>query len=48
MGQKIEIEVELTANHWGTFVLKLCPTNHHKIEATQDCLDGLVYIHIYS
>ncbi|XP_026481801.1 uncharacterized protein LOC113388983 [Ctenocephalides felis] len=40
MGQKIEIEVELTANHWGTFVLKLCPTNHHKIEATQECLDG--------
>ncbi|XP_069365830.1 uncharacterized protein [Maniola hyperantus] len=39
VGQEIEIEVELTANHLGTFVLKLCPNNNPKQEATQECFD---------
>ncbi|XP_026747702.1 uncharacterized protein LOC113508792 isoform X1 [Trichoplusia ni] len=39
VGQEIEVEVELTANHLGTFVMKLCPNNNPKQEATQDCFD---------
>ncbi|KAI5721487.1 hypothetical protein M8J77_021439 [Diaphorina citri] len=38
-GQDIEVEIELTANHKGTFVLKLCPNNNFKYEATQECFD---------
>ncbi|XP_037869384.1 uncharacterized protein LOC101735378 isoform X2 [Bombyx mori] len=39
VGQEIEVEVELTANHLGTFVMKLCPNNNPKQEATQECFD---------
>ncbi|XP_049867524.1 uncharacterized protein LOC126367815 isoform X1 [Pectinophora gossypiella] len=39
VGQEIEIEVELTANHLGTFVMKLCPNNNPNQEATQECFD---------
>nr|XP_032514134.1 uncharacterized protein LOC116767768 isoform X1 [Danaus plexippus plexippus] len=39
VGQEIEVEVELTANHLGAFVLKLCPNNNPNQEATQECFD---------
>ncbi|XP_045533474.1 uncharacterized protein LOC123720762 isoform X3 [Pieris brassicae] len=39
VGQEIEVEIELTANHLGTFVMKLCPNNNPKQEATQECFD---------
>ncbi|XP_046618098.1 uncharacterized protein LOC124304106 [Neodiprion virginianus] len=39
VGQEIEIEIELTANHWGRFELYLCPNNNPNSEATQECFD---------
>ncbi|XP_048479610.1 uncharacterized protein LOC105381531 isoform X2 [Plutella xylostella] len=39
VGQEIEVEVELTANHLGTFVIKLCPNNNPRQEASQECFD---------
>ncbi|XP_023723964.1 uncharacterized protein LOC111873457 [Cryptotermes secundus] len=38
-GQDIDVEVELTANHWGRFEMFLCPNNNPKYEATQSCFD---------
>lgn len=35
VGQDIDIEVELTANHYGRFQILLCPNNNPAIEATQ-------------
>ena len=37
--QQIEVEVELTTNHWGWFELKLCPVNDKKVIETQKCMD---------
>jgi len=39
MGQDVEVDIELTTNHWGYFELKLCPLNHHGKIATQECMD---------
>ncbi|XP_075218163.1 uncharacterized protein LOC142322953 [Lycorma delicatula] len=39
VGQNIDVEIELTANHWGRFELFLCPNNNPRYEATQSCLD---------
>lgn len=39
MGQVVNMEVELTANHKGHFMLKVCPVAAGRREATQDCLD---------
>ncbi|XP_059483213.1 uncharacterized protein LOC132201236 [Neocloeon triangulifer] len=39
VGQDIEVEIDLTANHWGRFELKLCPVNNARLEATQECFD---------
>jgi hypothetical protein len=39
MGQEIDVEVELTANHYGRFELYLCPNNNPRVEATQECFD---------
>ncbi|XP_037091388.1 uncharacterized protein LOC119111687 [Pollicipes pollicipes] len=38
-GQIIDIEVELTANHKGNFVIRLCPHNNDKKTVTQECLN---------
>lgn len=35
----MEVEIDLTANHYGIFELKLCPNNNPRSEATQDCFD---------
>jgi len=39
MGQTIDIEIDISANHWGHFELKLCPTNGKTHLATQECFD---------
>merc|ERR1712107_31346 len=39
MGQTIDIEIDISANHWGHFELKLCPTNGKNHLATQECFD---------
>lgn len=39
VGQEIDIEVELTANHYGHFEIKICPNNNPAQEATQECFD---------
>ncbi|XP_037094711.1 uncharacterized protein LOC119114809 [Pollicipes pollicipes] len=38
-GQLVDIEVELTANHMGNFVIRLCPHNNDKTTITQECLN---------
>ncbi|CAO1392248.1 unnamed protein product [Diamesa hyperborea] len=38
-GQEVEVEVELTANHYGRFEMFLCPNNNPRYEATQECFD---------
>ncbi|XP_025837511.1 uncharacterized protein LOC112906793 [Agrilus planipennis] len=38
-GQEINIEVELTTNHYGRFEINLCPNNDPYKEVTQECLD---------
>ncbi|KAF4527854.1 hypothetical protein B566_EDAN016499 [Ephemera danica] len=39
VGQDIDVEVELTANHWGRFEIKLCPTNDANRQSSQECFD---------
>ncbi|XP_012258067.2 uncharacterized protein LOC105687198 isoform X2 [Athalia rosae] len=39
VGQEIDVEVELTANHWGRFEMYLCPHNNPSSEASQECFD---------
>lgn len=39
VGQTIDIEIELTANHYGKFEFYLCPNNNPSQEATQECFD---------
>lgn len=39
VGQEIDIEVELTANHYGRFEIFLCPNNNPNQGATQECFN---------
>jgi len=39
MGQTIDIEIDISANHWGHFELKICPVDGKNDVATQDCFD---------
>merc|ERR1711872_656376 len=39
MGQTIDIEIDISANHWGHFELKICPVDGKKSVATQECFD---------
>jgi hypothetical protein len=36
----MDIEIELTTNHYGWFELKLCPTNDKLKLETQECMDA--------
>ncbi|XP_065155631.1 uncharacterized protein [Atheta coriaria] len=38
VGQSVDIEIELTANHYGRFEIFLCPNNNAAQEATTECL----------
>ena len=33
--QTVDIEIDISANHWGHFELKLCPVSGKTEEATQ-------------
>lgn len=37
--QEVDVEIELTANHYGSFEMFLCPNNNPRLEATQECFD---------
>lgn len=39
VGQDIDVEIELTANHLGRFEMYLCPNNNPRNVATQECFD---------
>lgn len=39
MGQTIDIEVDINANHWGYFELKICPVDGKRQPPTQECFD---------
>merc|ERR1712098_378762 len=39
MGQTIDIEIDISAHHWGHFELKICPVDGKKSVATQECFD---------
>ncbi|CAG0892303.1 unnamed protein product [Cyprideis torosa] len=38
-GQVIEALIDITANHLGYFVFRLCPVINEDVEVTQECLD---------
>ena len=38
-GQIVEVIVEVTANHLGTFTFRLCPVPDPQQDPSQDCLD---------
>ena len=38
-GDTLDIEVEIVSNHWGFFVLKVCPMTEPGEIASQACLD---------
>lgn len=39
VGQKMDVELDLTTNHYGWFEFKLCPVNSKTKIATQECMD---------
>ncbi|BFZ00210.1 hypothetical protein BsWGS_03249 [Bradybaena similaris] len=38
-GQRTQFQVDLTANHYGYFEFKICPTNNPHVKETQSCFD---------
>jgi len=38
-GQDIDVEIDVTANHLGSFAFKLCPNNNTTADPEQDCFD---------
>lgn len=42
VGEKIQVEIELTANHYGRFEIYLCPNNDPSRVTTQECFDSWV------
>ena len=43
-GQTIPVTIQITANHFGYFVFKLCANNNVKKDPKQDCFDRYVNI----
>lgn len=39
IGQVINVTVDLTANHLGYFIFRICPHNNYRTPAKQKCLD---------
>ena len=39
MGQTIDVDIDIVANHWGYFVLNICPVDGKNSDPTQDCFD---------
>ena len=40
MGQTIDIDIDISANHWGYFELKICPVDGKSENPTQECFDA--------
>ncbi|XP_029663739.1 uncharacterized protein LOC115235834 [Formica exsecta] len=40
VGEEIQVEIELTANHFGRFEMYICPNDDPSREATQECFDS--------
>ena len=38
-GQTIDVQIQITANHAGTFTFKLCANNNVKQDPTEACFD---------
>ena len=38
-GQTIPVTIDITANHWGHFVFKLCANNDFTQDPKQECFD---------
>jgi len=39
MGQTIDVDIDISANHWGYFVLNICPVDGKNGDPTQECFD---------
>ena len=39
MGQTIDVDIDISANHWGYFVLNICPVDGKNKDPTQECFD---------
>jgi len=39
MGQTIDVDVDISANHWGHFELNICPVDGKNEDPTQECFD---------
>ena len=40
MGQTIDIDIDISANHWGHFELKICPVDSRGQDPSQECFDS--------
>ena len=43
-GEEVEVEVDVTANHFGFFTFKLCPNNNTASDPKQDCFDRFLKV----
>ena len=39
MGQTIDVDVDISANHWGSFELNICPVTERGEDPSQECFD---------
>ena len=39
MGQTIDVDVDISANHWGSFALNICPVDERGDDPSQECFD---------
>ena len=39
MGQTIDVDIDISANHWGYFELNICPVDGKNKDPTQECFD---------
>ena len=40
MGQTIDVDIDISANHWGYFELKICPVDDAGSDPSQECFDS--------
>ena len=39
MGQTIDVDIDISANHWGSFELNICPVSDRGEDPSQECFD---------
>ena len=39
MGQTIDVDIDISDNHWGYFELNICPVDGKNKDPTQECFD---------